>query len=166
MTVNKYLPHVFVLPEDDANRQLATGFTLNISTRQLQVLAPAGGWTRVRDAFVSNHVSAMERNKNRFMILLVDFDENMGRLDQVKSKIPENLQDRVFVLGALSTPEALRQAGLGAYEAIGSLLANDCRNGTQEVWGHDLLQHNEGELTRLRNSVCDFLFPTQAEVES
>ena len=26
---NKYLPHVYVLPEDDANRQIVNGFFLN-----------------------------------------------------------------------------------------------------------------------------------------
>ena len=29
MSVNKYQPHVLVLPEDDANRQLANGFLLD-----------------------------------------------------------------------------------------------------------------------------------------
>jgi hypothetical protein len=64
----------------------------------------------------------------------------------------------VFIIGAFSTPEALRRAGLGSYEAIGGALADDCRNGTKSVWEHELLRHNEGELNRLRESVCDFLF--------
>ncbi len=45
MSVNKYLPHVFVLPEDDANRQLASGFHLQVPwdrQRQMQVLS--SGW--------------------------------------------------------------------------------------------------------------------------
>ncbi len=29
MSVNKFLPHVLVLPEDDADSQLANGFLLN-----------------------------------------------------------------------------------------------------------------------------------------
>ncbi len=37
--VNKYLPHVFVLPEDDANRQLANEFHVQINgLRQMQLL--------------------------------------------------------------------------------------------------------------------------------
>jgi hypothetical protein len=161
---NKYLPHLFVLPEDDANRQVATGFELNLSsTRQVKVLTEAGGWTRVCESFVSDHISAMGKYKHRFMILLVDFDEKMSRLDQVKSKIPGHLQDRVFVLGAFSTPEALRQAGLGSYEEIGTKLADDCRNGTQAAWGHSLLEHNETELARLRESICGFLFPSSVD---
>jgi len=30
MSVNGHLPHVLVLPEDDANRQLANGFVLDL----------------------------------------------------------------------------------------------------------------------------------------
>lgn len=54
MSVNKYRPHVFVLPEDDANRQIAIGFSLDegLDARSIQVLPSVGGWTRVRDEFV------------------------------------------------------------------------------------------------------------------
>ncbi len=41
MSVNRHLPHVFVLPEDGANRQLAKGFHLEVDwtrQRQMQVL--------------------------------------------------------------------------------------------------------------------------------
>jgi hypothetical protein len=137
---NKYVPHLFVLPEDDASRQIANGFLLSLfSTRQVQVLQVAGGWDHVCKCFVSDHKTAMERYPKRFMILLVDFDGKMSRLDHVKSQIREMLQDRVFVLGAFSTPEALRRAGLGSYEEIGMKLADDCRNGAQMAWGHSLL---------------------------
>ena len=54
MGVNKALPHVHVLPEDDANRQLALGFFLEISPQrssQIKILPVAGGWTKVRDSF-------------------------------------------------------------------------------------------------------------------
>jgi hypothetical protein len=89
MTVNKYQPHVFVLPEDDANRQLANGVDLTLSTRQFQVLTPAGGWARVCDIFASVHVAAMEKYTDRFMVLLIDFDGNEDRAKIIKSRIPE-----------------------------------------------------------------------------
>jgi hypothetical protein len=162
MSVNKYRPHVLVLPEDDANRQLANGFDLNLASRQLQVLAPSGGWALVRDSFVADHIVDMQRNPHRFMVLLIDFDNNLNRLEAVRASIPIDLTERVFV-SALSNPEALRQGGLGSYEAIGGSLADDCRDRTQTVWSHQLLQHNEAELARLRNAVCDFLFPSQPQ---
>jgi hypothetical protein len=76
MSVNKNRPHIFVLPEDDANRQLANGFFLDHSLwnrrrrfqvlaldhslwnrrRRFQVLAEAGGWRRVLECFQSDHI--------------------------------------------------------------------------------------------------------------
>ncbi len=41
MSVNRALPHVLVLPEDDANRQIANGFLLALDSsvqRRIQVL--------------------------------------------------------------------------------------------------------------------------------
>jgi len=159
MTVNKHRPHLLVLPEDDANRQLANGFDVNVGRRQFQILPPAGGWVQVCDTFASNHATSMQRYAGRFMVLLIDFDGDLNRLGVVKSKIPEDLRDRVFVLGALTRPEGLRQAGLGSYETIGGGIATDCRDDSQAIWEHELLRHNKSELMRLRNAVRDFLFP-------
>ena len=161
MSVNKYLPHVFVLPEDDANRQLANGFLLDPSLliRKIQVLPEVGGWTQVLEHFKSDHVVEMDRYPDRFMVLLINFDGDEGRLTKAKAAIPDGLTERVFILGALSKPEALRQANLGSYEDIGLAIAKDCREGTDTTSGHELLQHNEGELDRLRQHVRPILFP-------
>ncbi|MGS0743548.1 hypothetical protein ACVBEF_17245, partial [Glaciimonas sp. GG7] len=45
---NKFLPHLLILPEDDANRELANGFLLDdrVLERNIQVLKPAGGWKK------------------------------------------------------------------------------------------------------------------------
>jgi len=45
MSVNKYAPHIVLLPEDDANRQIANGFLLgsNLNSRSVQILRPARG---------------------------------------------------------------------------------------------------------------------------
>lgn len=37
MSVNKYKPHVFVIPEDDADRQIADGFVLHPGVAARQV---------------------------------------------------------------------------------------------------------------------------------
>jgi len=163
VSVNKHLPYLLVLPEDDANRQLANGFHLSVyKIRQMQVLEEAGGWNRVLKLFTSVHINEMERDENRFMVLLIDFDDKPNRVDTVKAVIPNYLSERVFVLGALTDPEALRQAlrrvGLDSYENIGSALAGDCRDETDTTWGHDLLRHNSGEVDRLRAQVRPILF--------
>ncbi len=161
MSVNRELPHVLVLPEDDANRQIAIGFQLNLDwsvQRRIQVLNPSGGWNRVFDTFESDHVGPMDRNCNRFMVLLIDFDGDLSRLTYANGKIPPRLADRVFVLGALGEPERLRSAGLGSYEEIGSKMATDCREGSDTTWSHEFLRHNANELSRLREHIRPILF--------
>ena len=162
MSVNKHLPHVFVLPEDDANRQLANGFLSDHSlfgrTRQIQVLPVVGGWREVLNNFKSDHISDMDRNAKQFMVLLIDFDGREGRMEEAQRFIPEHLRERVFVLGAWTNPEDLRRARLGSYETIGQALANDCREETETTWSHDLLRHNAGELNRLWEHVRPILF--------
>jgi hypothetical protein len=157
---NRNLRHLLVLPEDEADSRLANAFHLDVDLnrqRQMQVLRHAGGWRSVLERFRSYHVARMRRFPNRFMVLLIDFDNDQDRLASAKAAIPEDLADRVFVVGALSKPEDLRKA-LGPYETIGSDLAKACREETDTTWGHPLLQHNATEVDRLREHVRSILF--------
>lgn len=161
MSVNRERPHIWVLPEDDANRQLANGFHLQVewgAQRQMQVLPEAGGWREVLALFRSEHISGMDRYPTRFMVLLFDLDGRIDRLHESRDDIPVHLRDRVFILGSLTEPEAMKAAGLGSYEKIGSELAKDCREGTEQTWDHELLRHNADELERLRARVRPILF--------
>ncbi|QEI40683.1 hypothetical protein BMF77_01255 [Dolichospermum sp. UHCC 0315A] len=40
MSINKNKPHLLILPEDDANRQIVNGFiqNLNVNNRAIQIL--------------------------------------------------------------------------------------------------------------------------------
>lgn len=162
MTVNKYQDHILVLPEDDANRQIVIGFILNsnvINERAIQVLPIANGWGKVVDNFQDNHVSEMRRLPKRMMVLLIDFDEDYdNRFKYVKDRIPDDLENRVFVIGVLSEPEKLRSDIRKSFENIGETLAKDCPDKTNELWGHDLLKHNKMELDRMILFVKPFLF--------
>ena len=159
MSVNRHLPHVFVLPEDDANRQLANGFRLepSVDNRRMQILGAAGGWQEVLKCFSEDHIPEMDRTTLRFMVLLIDFDRKTDRLNLAKAAIPDRMKERVFVLGALSEPEDLRKV-FGSYETIGRAMGKDCRDNTELTWAHDLLCHNGVELERLRRSVRPVLF--------
>jgi hypothetical protein len=66
----------------------------------------------------------------------------------------------VFVIGVQSDPQALKKAGLGLLEDIGRKLGKECREGIKDVWSHDLLRQNAGELGRLEQAVRGFLFQT------
>jgi len=92
------------------------------------------------------------------MILLIDFDGDVGRLEKAKASIPADLTDRVFVLGVLSEPEVLKAEYRCSLEAIGTEIGRDCRQGTCTTWGHALLQHNAGEIERLHGHVLPALF--------
>jgi hypothetical protein len=161
MSPNRFLPHVLVLPEDDANRELVVGFLLDstLSRQAIDFLEIAHGWLKVLEKFESYEIAEMRKFQKRYMVLLFDFDNDPSRLAYAKSKIPSDLVDRVFILGSLSDPESLKRAGLGKLEEIGLALAKDCREGTNIVWSHDLLRHNAAELTRLRTFVRPILFP-------
>lgn len=160
MSVNRELPHVLVLPEDDANRQIANGFHLQVvwaRQRQMQVLPAAHGWMHVIEDFLTDHAPDMDHYPQRLMILLIDSDGDAERLQTTRARIPEHLTERVFILGALTEPEKLKP-DLGPYERIGHGMAQDCREGTDHVWGHVLLQNNSAELERLRPRLCPILF--------
>lgn len=160
MSVNREMPYVYVLPEDDANRQMAIGFIRepSVATRKIQILNEAGGWYHVLELFKDVYIQEMERYPKGFVVLLIDFDESPSRLETAKAVIPEHLKDRVFVIGVWSEPEKLRSNCGKTYEKIGLALAKDCCDNTNEIWAHDLLQHNTSELARLRELVFPFLF--------
>jgi len=161
MSVNKFAPHVLALPEDDANSQIANGFQLGLSPqkiRKLQILPEAGGWIRVRDLFLDEHVRDLERYPERHMVLLIDMDGRNDRVAEVMARVPSQLSSRVFVLGARTTPEELRIQVASTFESIGQALAQDCSRNTVDTWGHPLLRHNIEELTRMRATVFPILF--------
>jgi hypothetical protein len=159
MSANKYQPHLLVLPEDDANNQLATGFVLEVKhDRRIQILPEVGGWLSVCERFVSEHVKGLREYPERYLVLLLDFDNQTDRAERVRERIPEDLVGRVFLLGVQSEPEDLKRAGLGTFEDIGRTLGKECREGTRNVWTHDLLRHNAIELGRLEQCVRGFLF--------
>jgi hypothetical protein len=160
VSVNRAKPHALVLPEDDANRQIANGFELELpmgTSRQFQILPIAGGWREVLAQFKADHIAGMNTYPNRSMIFLLDFDDQPDRRDDVMREVPDHLRHRVFLLGVNPEPEDLRR-DLGSYETIGRNLAIDCRDGTNITWQHRRLSHNAAEVSRLRQQVQSILF--------
>ena len=52
--------------------------------RRMQVLEEAGGWRRVLEQFESDHIGLLDRYPSRFMVMLIDFDNNDDRLDYAR----------------------------------------------------------------------------------
>ena len=160
MSINRYQPHIIVLPEDRANEEIANGFLQaeNVNQRAVQVERPAGGWGKVVDKFIEVHIPEMRQFTKSMIVLLIDFDQREDRFSYVESQIPEDLKKRVFVLGVQSNPESLRRDTKKTFEEIGEALAKDCSDNTNELWGHPLLEHNKTELERMILSVKPFIF--------
>lgn len=159
MSANKYDHHLLVIPEDDANRQIMTGFNThrNVNSRQIQVEPVADGWLKAFETFQSDHVRKMGELDKRHVLILIDFDNHPERLEKAKEYIPETLRDRVFVLGCLSEPEEIRSATGMSKEELGEALADACLSGLGDVWKNPILAHNQVELERMKNTICRHL---------
>jgi hypothetical protein len=158
--MNKYLPHVYVIPEDDADRQIADGFVLNprVKETRIQVVPPAGGWPKVLQTFEQEYVPKLRSNAGAHVVMLIDFDGQVEkRRADFEQKIPAEFKTRVFVIGSKVTPEALKKEAGKNFEEIGQLLADDCAAGTAVLWNHEHLSHNEPDRLRLLETVAPFL---------
>ena len=159
MSINKYTPHVIILPEDDANRQIAVGFAIQCKSKQLRIEKEIGGWAKVVDRFLSNYVGTMRDFPGRNVILLIDCDGQPERIADIRAKIPQDVEGRTFVLGCLSEPEDLKKGGLGSFENIGLSIAEECNGSGAGLWDNALLSHNAAELGKLRTAACGILWP-------
>ncbi len=165
--MNKYEPHLYVVPEDRADGELAGGFALHhqVDDRRLQVVPPPGGWRNVLDTFRDEYIPALRKFPRGHVLLLIDFDgQGERRKAEFDVAIPEDLKPRVFVIGPERNPELLK-ANVGAtWESIGKSLAENCDDDRTGLWGHEQLRHNEAERRRLVRIVKPFLFrPATAE---
>jgi len=160
--MNQYRPHLLVLPEDDANRQLANGFLLHpgVDPGRIQVLTPAGGWVKVLEAFDRDQLANLRWLPDRYLLLVIDFDGDVDRMGDVKARIPEDVRGRVFILGARHEPENVRRAlsRIGSLEKIGTALAGNCQGDEPAVWTHPELACNTAELERMKPIVEPWLF--------
>lgn len=166
MSINRFKPHLLILPEDRADEMLAHGFLLepSVAARVVHVEQIANGWSKVLSRFEKELVPWLNQNFTGFVLLLFDFDDKPEvRLNMVRELVPKELADRVFVLGVLSEPEKLRNKVGMPLEKIGLSLAQECTEGKSRLWGDDLLKHNEPELKRMLSIVKPFLFPALSE---
>jgi hypothetical protein len=158
--VNKYKPHVWVVPEDDADEAIVNGFLLApaVNVRVIDVERPAGGWKHVLKVFTDEYVPHLRRHKDGHVVLLLDFDEDPGRRAACEGVIPDDLKPRVFLVGAWTNPETLRnELGL-TLEAIDRRAADNCL-ADDGFWNHPHLVHNAGEVARMAPVLKPILFP-------
>lgn len=163
---NRYRPHLLVLPEDEADQAIANGLmlSLNINQRAVIIDKPAKGWKKVVCKMTGPVADEMRRYPSCHTVLLIDFDcKTRGatpekRFREILKEIPDDLQHRVFVLGALTEPEGLKRKLNLSFERIGEALVEDCPDKRHEFWDDELLGHNHDEMERLMLAVRSFLF--------
>jgi hypothetical protein len=159
--MNKYAPHVYVVPEDDADRQIANGFVLHhqVKDTRIKVVPPAGGWSNVLKTFQDEYIPTLRNYPQAHVVMLIDFDDQVEKRKAVfEQAIPEDLKTRVFVVGSKHNPETLKKALQIPFGDIGTSLAGDCDAGTTTFWDHEQLRHNDAERQRLVQTVKPFLF--------
>lgn len=160
--MNRFDPHLLILPEDDANRQIVNGFIAhpNIDSTRIKLLRPAGGWTKAVRSLTQNHCPEMNIFIHRIFVLIIDFDGIDSRCAEIRSQISEPLGKRIFVLGARTTPEDVKRSAtyLSSYEKIGRALAEDCIGDKRSIWGKHELNCNLEEIQRLRENAGPWLF--------
>jgi hypothetical protein len=168
MSVNRERPHLLILPEDQANREIVNGFLTysSVDFNRVQVMKNLGGWTNACNEF--NHVYVHKLNKNKIchIMMLIDFDEEPNRRAYVEGLIPDGLQDRVFVIGVWSQPEKLKEDKMLTFEEIGRELEQDCPRQPAGIWNHELLKHNAVDLDRLWKTLGAILFPSRVDIRS
>jgi hypothetical protein len=165
--MNKYVSHVYVIPEDDRDRQIADGFILHhqVNDTRIQVVPPAGGWSKVLKTFRDEYVPKLRDYQGAHVVMLIDFDDQVEkRKADFEQAIPDEIRTRVFVVGSKQNPETLKKSLKISFEEIGESLAGDCDAGTAEHWDHEQLKHNEAERQRLVQNVKQFLFSKQSVV--
>jgi hypothetical protein len=77
VSANKYKPHLIVVPEDEADRQMAFGFVFHpaVLPASVDVRPPAGGWAAVLDLYERQFVPHLRKFPAARVVLLLDFDD-------------------------------------------------------------------------------------------
>lgn len=161
MSVNRYVPHVVIIPEDDANRQVINGFMLHpsIQQRKIDVRTVAGGGQKVFDLFESEMVPYLKRFDQSCVILVIDFDgEFENRIERFNDIVQNEFIDRVFIIGCRDEPEAFKSACGFSLETIGDKLATDCLLTNHQFWTDPHLSHNAPMVERLSRHVKSIIF--------
>ena len=155
---NKYVPHLHILPEDKANRDMALGFSEHplVDGRRIKVLPVADGWRVAAEQLRGALGAGLREFPERRLLLLIDFDGDSERRTKVVEGVPSEIVSRVYILGVSSEPERLK-ANRWSFGEIGETIAQGCVDDAYGFWSGPLVIHNRSELERLRESVRPFV---------
>lgn len=98
------------------------------------------------------------------ILLLIDFDHADNRRSACEVAIPEDLRDRVFVIGSWNEPEDIRRDLHISFERMGTQLADECYRARYDLWTGPHFAHNEAERNRLATALRSILIPVDRPV--
>src|SRR5690606_13207530 len=98
--MSKFQPHLIIIPEDEANDAIAIGFSTHdaVDNRRIQRKKVAGGWNKAVELSKAQY-DYLKAYPTAHLLMLIDMDGNPSRREQVTASIPDDLKNRVFVLG-------------------------------------------------------------------
>jgi hypothetical protein len=140
---------------------MVNGFStlLEINERQFYVYDLARGWERGKETLLKLSKGYMREYPSSYALLIVDFDRNAHRGSEIKNQIPEEVRDRVFVVGVLNEPENLKNSTGMKFEQLGLQIAEGCKDSNIDFWERqELLAHNVDEIRRLSKAVRNLFF--------
>ena len=78
--MNKYAPHVYVIPEDDRDRQIAGGFVGHhqVKDPRIKVMPIAGGWPNVLKTFQEEYIRTQGNRITK---------GNVGKIGKIISRV-------------------------------------------------------------------------------
>lgn len=94
--MSEFRSHVYVLAEDDANRQILNGFLTNqaVCARCVKPVPISKGWSKLINQFESDYAPRLRKNTLGFAILLVDFDkQGPKRIGQIQARIDSTVRN-------------------------------------------------------------------------
>lgn len=175
--MNKYKPNLLILCEDAINRDIAKGFILGLHDLH-GFLNPspiethhelAAGWCKAIDNLENSWINKLQDNPNLFLLVLIDSDGRMDRIQEIKSKLPNDLINRISVMGCFHQPETLKKQAHTAIkqmdkkakvsdENVGKALFQHCKdNPENNLWHSDELKHNLAEIEQLKENTKHFI---------
>ncbi len=159
MGLNKHKPGLYVIPEDDADRQIANGFLEDFRVQNaFQVMPPAQGREKVLSQIIEVYVPILQKYKQLKVIGVLDFDGRKDRYEQKLQEIPNGVRERVFLLGTLNNPEKLKASAGLHFESLGEKLAQECCDANFELWNNEQLVFLKDEVLRAKEELWTVLF--------
>ena len=147
MSCNNDKPHLHIYSEDAATHDVADGFIHLFpgrKQRQIQVFT-CSGYPNVKQKVEAD--AKLMLYPERMILCVIDFDGNLGRIDELKNLVASNIQNRVYVIGCVDEVETAKQTlGFqGHNDDFGKRLAGQ----NDWDWNNPCLLSSKQELKRL-----------------